>query len=123
MRPDSSIIQPQIADPAFARTYNVRMGEAVGHALKLFEEHTRGQTRRRWIALAASSAMLGPNASGAFASSQSIQTAPPIPNPAATAATPEAMMQKAQADVRAASDKLAAIEVPMTLEPAFQFRA
>jgi hypothetical protein len=89
------------------------MGQSIGHARKLFEEHMRGQTRRHWIALATASTMLGAN---------SVQNAPPVPNPAATAPTPEAMMQKAQADVRAASDKLAGIEVPMTLEPAFQFK-
>lgn len=72
--------------------------------------------------ITASSTVLGANAAAALAAGQSIQNTPPVPDSAALAATPEAMMQKAQADVRTASEKLAAIEVPMTLEPAFQFR-
>ena len=85
--------------------YNVPMGKLT--------ERMRGQTRRQWIALAGTATL---------ASGQTIRNAPPLPDQAPPAATPEAMMQKAQADVRTASDKLAAIEVPMSVEPAFQFR-
>ena len=45
---------------------------------------------------------------------------PKPPNPPAT---PEARMQKAFADVREVSARLAQIEVPMNVEPAFSFRA
>jgi len=81
-----------------------------------------GQTRRKWM-IAASSTMFSANAATAIAFGQTAQSAPPVPNQATTAPTPEAMMQKAQKDVQTASEKLAAIEVPMTLEPAFQFKA
>ncbi len=43
--------------------------------------------------------------------------------PPATAATPEQRAQKAKDDVRQVSDKLAAIEVPMNIEPSFRFVA
>ncbi|HEX4228609.1 MAG TPA: hypothetical protein VHZ07_08055 [Bryobacteraceae bacterium] len=98
------------------------MGQPAGHVPELFED-SRRQTRRHWIALAASSTMLGANASAALVPDQRIQNTPPMPDQAPPAATPEVMMQKAQADVRAASDKLAGIEVPITLEPAFAFTA
>ncbi|HEX4807501.1 MAG TPA: hypothetical protein VH325_01140 [Bryobacteraceae bacterium] len=73
------------------------------------------QTRRSWIALAGAASL------GAY---QNPQNTPPVPDKAISARglTPEAMMQKAQADVRAASDKLASVDVPMTIEPAFQFK-
>ena len=44
------------------------------------------------------------------------------PSPATPAATPEQRMQKAQADIRAVSDQLSKLEVPMDVEPAFAFR-
>ncbi|MGC2661546.1 MAG: hypothetical protein WA324_26630 [Bryobacteraceae bacterium] len=73
-----------------------------------------GQTRRQWIAFAGAATV---------ASAQTIQnTPPPIPDRAPIASTPEAMMQKAEADVREAGQKLAAIEVPISIEPAFLFR-
>lgn len=50
--------------------------------------------------------------------------APPIgvPAPAAPGTTPQQKMQKALADVHQLSDRLAQIEVPMDVEPAFAFR-
>ncbi len=44
------------------------------------------------------------------------------PQPAPPAATPEQKMQKALADVHQLSDRLAQIELPMNIEPAFAFR-
>lgn len=46
-----------------------------------------------------------------------------VPAASQTAATPEQKLQKAYADVRAVSEQLSKIEVPMDLEPAFAFRA
>jgi len=45
----------------------------------------------------------------------------PAPPPAP--ATPEERARKAVTDVRDVSDRLSKIEVPMSLEPAFAFRA
>ena len=51
--------------------------------------------------------------------------APPegSPAPLPPSATPEQKLQKAYADIRKVSDRLAQIEVPMDVEPAFAFRA
>lgn len=59
-------------------------------------------TRRQWAALLGAAPLLA-------------QTPPP---PA-----PEAKLEKANADVRETSQRLAEIEVPMDLEPAFRFTA
>jgi hypothetical protein len=59
-------------------------------------------TRRQWAALLGISPLLA-------------QT-PPAP-------APEAKLEKANADVREASQRLAEIEVPMDIEPAFRFSA
>jgi hypothetical protein len=45
------------------------------------------------------------------------------PAPASPSATPQEKLQKAYADIRRVSDKLAQIEVPADVEPAFAFRA
>jgi hypothetical protein len=66
-------------------------------------------SRRRWVLLVGSTPLLAQ----AFA-----QTPPTTP---LTAAGPP--LEKAQADVRQVSDKLAAIEVPMNVEPSFRFTA
>ena len=44
------------------------------------------------------------------------------PAPSPPAATPQEKLQKAYADIRAVSDRLSKMEVPMDLEPAFAFR-
>lgn len=51
-------------------------------------------------------------------------TAPPLasPAPAPPGATPEQKRQKAFTDVHQLSDRLAQIELPMDIEPAFAFR-
>ena len=49
------------------------------------------------------------------------QNPPPLSAPVAD--TPEQRMAKAIADVRKVSDRLAQTEVPMSVEPAFSFRA
>jgi hypothetical protein len=59
-------------------------------------------TRRQWAALLGISPLLA-------------QTQP--------APAPEAKLEKANADVREASQRLAEIEVPMDIEPAFRFSA
>jgi hypothetical protein len=59
-------------------------------------------TRRQWAALLGISPLLAQTPS-----------APP----------PEAKPEKANADVREASQRLAQIEVPMDVEPAFRFTA
>jgi len=43
--------------------------------------------------------------------------------PAPPATTPEAKLQKAYADVREVSTRLAQLEVPIDVEPAFAFKA
>ncbi len=47
----------------------------------------------------------------------------PPPQTAPSGDTPEQKMQKAIADVRAVSERLAQTDVPMDVEPAFMFRA
>jgi hypothetical protein len=42
---------------------------------------------------------------------------------AQTSVTPEQRTEKAKADVQQVRDKLAAIEVPMNIEPSFRFMA
>jgi hypothetical protein len=56
---------------------------------------------------------------------QVVQKVPPVGAPAAAPPTdtPEQRLQKAYADVRAVSDQLSKLEVPMDVEPAFSFRA
>ncbi len=44
------------------------------------------------------------------------------PVPAQPAATPEARLQRAYADIRQISDRLQKLEVPMNVEPAFAFK-
>ncbi|HEX3684697.1 MAG TPA: hypothetical protein VHU83_19320 [Bryobacteraceae bacterium] len=44
------------------------------------------------------------------------------PVPAPPGATPEQKLQKAFADIHQVSDRLAQIELPMNVEPAFAFR-
>lgn len=58
-------------------------------------------------------------------SGQVTQKVPPIGLPVAPAspATPEQRLQKAYADIRAISDQLSKLEVPMDVEPAFAFHA
>jgi hypothetical protein len=55
---------------------------------------------------------------------QVTQKTPPqgAPAPATPGATPEQKLQKAFADVHQVSDRLAQLEVPMDIEPAFAFR-
>jgi hypothetical protein len=55
---------------------------------------------------------------------QVTQKTPPqgAPAPAPPNATPAQKLQKASADVRQVSDRLAQMEVPMDVEPAFAFR-
>jgi hypothetical protein len=73
-------------------------------------------SRRSWAALVATALP---------ALAQVAPTPPPqgSPQPPPPPATPEARLQKALADIRQTSDRLAQIEVPMDIEPAFAFRA
>jgi hypothetical protein len=72
-------------------------------------------TRRQWTALVAAAPLAG----------QVTSKVPPrgAPAPPQAPATPEQKLQKAYADVRAVSEQLSKIEVPMDIEPAFVFRA
>jgi hypothetical protein len=83
-------------------------------------------TRRKWTA-GFSTALVAATAATALA-----QVTPPpatsktppegVPAPAPVATTPEQKLQKAYADIRETSQRLAKIEVPMDVEPAFSFR-
>ena len=79
-------------------------------------------TRREWTAgltkLTTAAAIAAPLA--AQVTSKTPPQGAPVPAPPAD--TPEQKLQKAYADIRAASDRLAKIEVPMDVEPAFDFR-
>lgn len=81
----------------------------------------RSLTRREWtaaftIAVAAASA--------APLAAQVTSKTPPqgVPAPTSAAATPQQKLEKAYADIRETSERLAKIEVPMNVEPAFSFR-
>ncbi len=75
--------------------------------------------RREWARHAAGALAVMPLAA------QVTQKVPPIgaPAPPNPPATPEQRLQKAYADIRAASDQLSKLEVPMDIEPAFAFHA
>jgi hypothetical protein len=64
-------------------------------------------SRRRWVLLMGSAPLFA-------------QTAAQTPTPTAT---PEQRIEKAKNDVREVSDQLAAITLPMSIEPAFRFVA
>jgi hypothetical protein len=64
-------------------------------------------SRRQCVALLGTSPLLA-------------QTAVPLSTPPAA---PEQRVEKAKSDVREISGKLATIELPMDIEPAFHFRA
>ena len=72
-------------------------------------------TRRQWTALLGTAPLLA----------QVTQRTPPVgaPAPAAHSANPEEKLQKAFADVHQVSTRLAEIEIPIDIEPAFAFRA
>ncbi len=72
-------------------------------------------TRRQWTAVLAALPL----------AAQVTSKTPPLgaPAPAKATATPEERLAKAYADVRQTSDRLAKIEVPVNVEPAFSFRA
>ncbi len=91
-----------------AKFYNVRMNARREFASPL--------TRRQWTALVVAAAPLA---------AQVTTTTPPSgsPAPAQAPATPEERLQKAYAEIHKTSGMLFKIEVPMTLEPAFAFRA
>ncbi len=71
-------------------------------------------TRRQWTALIAAAPI-----AAQVTSKVPPQGAPAPPQPPAT---PEQKLQKAYADIRALSDRLSKMELPMNLEPAFAFR-
>jgi hypothetical protein len=72
-------------------------------------------TRRKWAAIIATVPL--------YAQVDSHTPPPGGPAPLNSAATPEARLQKAYADVKDASGLLSKIEVPMNIEPAFLFKA
>jgi hypothetical protein len=71
-------------------------------------------TRRQWTALFGAAPLIA----------QVTSKVPPqgVPAPPQQPARPEQKLQKAYADVRQASERLAQIELPMNVEPAFAFR-
>jgi len=77
-------------------------------------------TRRRWTTLLG----LAPFAAQLTRAQTTTKTPPQgAPAPAPAAATPEAKLQKAYADVHDTSVKLSQIVVPANIEPAFTFKA
>lgn len=94
--------------------YNVRMGSRRIPRL----------TRREWAASLTTMTGAAVIASAVPAAAQVTSKTPPegAPAPAAAAATPEQKLQKAYAEIRETSQRLAKIEVPMDVEPAFAFR-
>lgn len=85
---------------------------------------TQRITRREWTASLTKMTAAAAIASGAPVAGQVTSKTPPLgaPAPGPAAATPQQKLEKAYADVRATSERLAKIEVPMDLEPAFAFR-
>ena len=79
---------------------------------------TPGVSRREWSKRVAAALAAVP------AASQVTQKIPPAgaPAPPAPPASPEERLKKAYADIRAVSDQLSKLEVPMDVEPAFAFR-
>ena len=84
---------------------------------------TGQMTRRKWTA-GLSTALAAVTAAPVVAQVTPTAKIPPqgAPTAAPAAATPEQKLQKAYADIRETSQRLAKIEVPMDVEPAFSFR-
>jgi len=80
--------------------------------------HNMPMTRRRYAFGLAS--VLATAATAQVTSKKPPQGAPA---PAPPNATPEQKLQKAYSDVKKLSDRLAQIEIPMDVEPAFAFHA
>lgn len=77
-------------------------------------------TRRKWTAGLSTAVIAGATSlSGQVATKTPPQGAPA---PAPPSATRQQKLEKAYADVRKVSERLASIEVPMDVEPAFAFR-
>lgn len=71
-------------------------------------------TRRAWALFGTASLL----------ARQTSKTPPQLaPTPPPTQLSPQQKMEKAVADVRGVSDRLAQIELPLDIEPAFNFRA
>lgn len=89
-----------------AGLYNVRMSVRRTNA---------SVTRRQAAILLAASPL----------AAQVVSTVPPqgSPAPEPAPATPQQRLEKAYADVRKVSDRLIGLQIPMSLEPAFSFRA
>jgi hypothetical protein len=82
-------------------------------------------SRRKLVALMAAAPAIAQVASHQVTSPPVTSKIPPqgAPAPAEAPATPEARLKKASDDIHAVSERLAQIEVPMDIEPAFSFRA
>jgi hypothetical protein len=100
----------RLARGSLRALYNVRMRA---------RSISRGFTRREWTALVGSVPLLAQ-----VPSSPPQQRVPPegVPAPAPATVPPEQKLQKALSDIRDVSQRLAQIEVPMNIEPAFVFR-
>ena len=71
-------------------------------------------TRRKWTALVTTVPL---------AAQVTNSSKPPQASPMTPADTPEQKLQKAYQSVRDVSSRLSKIELPMTVEPAFSFKA
>jgi hypothetical protein len=75
------------------------------------------------LPIVAATAARASAATAASATSRNEQAVQPPPTPAQAATGEVSSLQKAQDNVRKTSEKLRAIDVAMTVEPAFTFRA
>ncbi len=82
-------------------------------------ESTASISRRRMAALLTAAPL-----AAQVASPPAAQKTPPLgaPTPAPNSATPDQKLQKAYDDIRQISNRLAKLEVPMNVEPAFAFK-
>jgi hypothetical protein len=94
-----------IARLVWGSLYNLRMDSGRPSSPRL--------SRRKWAVLVAAAPVLA----------QTTTSVPPQGSPAPANASPSAKLSKASDDVKSNSQQLAAMEVPMSVEPCFSFRA